>query len=838
MATSESDEAGLDPSGLRQASDPEEPGDLEESSDSDTDGYDGDEKFMDADAHEMCADATTPRAKGTASEGYIEKRIRSGERARRCPTWYTERSDNMWSVRPGSQLDKADKSRLVILKEKRGDGREFEVYEQRIGKAKLKLNYDNCADTLKSNSCQCQQGCSKLLRDPEAVRQRRVDLFSQCAGEVDVTEELINKIKATGGKLIMVIDGTSTKVCKKYYASVLGVGLSKLKKAMKIVKLGGRTSALRASAERRPKVPVKGNVGHAFWAIFFSENCQAANDETLLFPTDQSYPQIYDEYFVPWFERQVLGGSVQASDRPSFSTWKKARRAPEFKNVKERAKHFHARCETCSQLRQLLLQAFASGVKEAEYKRKRRLHNEEVANWRKLEETVKAQAVNAPDEVMVVMHDGTGACGLPKMSHRGIKNMTPTRFEVVPWLGIDYSQGKRMDYIYTSKLHVSKSTNYLLSMVHCMLRRTKSDYTKPNFRARKLIVIADSASENKNNETFAYYADLVDAKWFDSVELLFGPVGHTHNGVDAVHKIHNVDLGAFFSGDIGHLVQHYDAVWGGGAPGASILQRVIDWKKYYKDVVRKVCGFRKSIKRDTDCVRGFRIARQANGTIDLTWKLDPADPNQPEWLGKGGFAKTAGFFVLKSKPVGLPESEPQLGAPATTKDMKDKLTAMRSNAMVKAMKAQGLEACVEFNCKALETGVIPIHRRLEETTPAGQWGILCEVGAVEGKRGNIRLIEEYWDPTLPQNTRETLWALPEGQNNEHAEAVSNTFHVSHDRALKESAAYPLVRYANEGPAQSEVSNHPRGRKAIEQGREQAKKKKKDEWSCGDAECQA
>ena len=48
---------------------------------------------------------------------------------------------------------------------------------------------------------------------------------------------------------------------------------------------------------------------------------------------------------------------------------------------------------------------------------------------------------------------------------------------------------------------------------------------------------------NKNNEVFAYYSDVVAAGWFDSVELLFGPVGHTHTGMDAVHKFHNVEQG-------------------------------------------------------------------------------------------------------------------------------------------------------------------------------------------------------------------------------------------------------------------------------------------------------
>ena len=34
---------------------------------------------------------------------------------------------------------------------------------------------------------------------------------------------------------------------------------------------------------------------------------------------------------------------------------------------------------------------------------------------------------------------------------------------------------------------------------------------------------------------------MVSRGWYDVVELYYGPVGHTHNGVDADHKIHNQD---------------------------------------------------------------------------------------------------------------------------------------------------------------------------------------------------------------------------------------------------------------------------------------------------------
>lgn len=48
--------------------------------------------------------------------------------------------------------------------------------------------------------------------------------------------------------------------------------------------------------------------------------------------------------------------------------------------------------------------------------------------------------------------------------------------------------------------------------------------------------------------------------WYDEVLLLYGPVGHTHNGIDADHKIHNQDLGAYTAGTLGEWVSKYHQV--------------------------------------------------------------------------------------------------------------------------------------------------------------------------------------------------------------------------------------------------------------------------------------
>jgi hypothetical protein len=51
--------------------------------------------------------------------------------------------------------------------------------------------------------------------------------------------------------------------------------------------------------------------------------------------------------------------------------------------------------------------------------------------------------------------------------------------------------------------------------------------------------IADSCSKNKCNTVICFHAHLVQLGAYDVDELLFGPVGHTHTGVDQDHGVHN-----------------------------------------------------------------------------------------------------------------------------------------------------------------------------------------------------------------------------------------------------------------------------------------------------------
>ena len=784
----------------------------DESSDEDDPGSAGEGSGSDP-----CPSAGEPQcmvlkvANGTARHGYVtplpagsQKRVRSMEDLGAL-------CDGSWNV--SATPNAVEGMEMCLIEEKtQGSKKAFVVPLCRLPKAMKHLQLRNCVNVLNTFSCACRRKCNRTIMDPESIRELRMDVFCHCSTEADVNEYLTAKLRATGSKLRLPDPrgaGETVTVCAKYYAAVHGIALGRLQK---IRRKGKQNSVLKPRGIRGHVVerePHKYNVAVDFWLSFFGDNCQRPNDEIRLFPTEKSYGDIYREYFTPWFERLVRGRRYKLAHRPKESVWKKARWDKQFEDVKDQKKHTHGRCGTCSTLRTQLLQGFADGAKNNEYIQNRRLHDTEVNQWRLLEKHYKTEAMSNKDRTLLIMHDGTSALGLPRLGRRTIKNLDPYRFEVVPWLAIDYT-GNTSDYVYSTASTTAKNANTLISQVHAIIRRAKCDYNHDRHKARKLVLIADSASENKNNTLFAYCTDLVENKWFDEIELLFGPVGHTHNGVDAAHKIHNQNVASSFSGDLGHFVQNFPKGFKNKEtmPAATLLQKTLDWTKYYKDHLRPIKGFTKS-KCDPVAVRGFRIARNAEGTVDLTWKQDPAI--EEHWRGTGGFPGSHGFFMLRQLPKGVPEvCKPKElakeGSPK--KSLLNNAEKLRSEKMKGILKDQRAEACGEFNYECAATGQIPVHRELsEETGPSSLWGPLCELGAVEGKRGKMRLLQHYWDPKLPAD-RKALWGLPEGANQEHIVARSSQHHFNNDASVFANRALPFVRYVKESRKKSEVALHP------------------------------
>lgn len=384
--------------------------------------------------------------------------------------------------------------------------------------------------------------------------------------------------------------------------------------------------------------------------------------------------------------------------------------------------------------------------------------------------------------MVLLSHDATNSIALPRLGNRPLKDFTKGGMLFTPWLITNHGRREK-EYIYAPKGKWAKGANYILTQLQAMVRRIKSDVNNPQHKARRLVIIADNASENKNSTLLAWASDMVQAFWFDSVEFLFGEVGHTHNGNDATHKVHNQDLGRYESGDLGQLVWNYRFPWSNAhlRPRASVLDVMYDWDEYYnEDYVRPLAGYTKTAA-DKHIVRGFKISRGMNKLVDVKWKADPAMDKY--WRGDDGNENSEGFYILSSVPPGVPQKiEPAVQLQATKY-----ANHLQKKGLKTILGAWQLANAVEHNYNQIMTGVISVKEQLEPSTPLGEWGPLCKIGSHDKFNGNVRFIQDVLSST------NTMWDLPDGLD----AATSLRYHVSGDADELETRPLPNVGYRND-----------------------------------------
>ena len=107
----------------------------------------------------------------------------------------------------------------------------------------------------------------------------------------------------------------------------------------------------------------------------------------------------------------------------------------------------------------------------------------------------------------------------------------------MPFNICNYANGDNA-YVYTVKGRFKKGGNRLCSVLYHYLRKMKFGTDRCRL-AHRVYLHADNFVENKCNTVLCFASELVMRGWFEEIIFEFGPVGHTHNGRDAVHHIHN-----------------------------------------------------------------------------------------------------------------------------------------------------------------------------------------------------------------------------------------------------------------------------------------------------------
>ena len=162
---------------------------------------------------------------------------------------------------------------------------------------------------------------------------------------------------------------------------------------------------------------------------------------------------------------------------------------------------------------------------------------------------------------------------------------------------------------------------------------------------RTLYCLADNYAENKNNTLFAFCSELVMRG--------FGPVGHTHNGNDAVHYIHNQIAGNFVSITPAELFNNYDSAWKSERtrPTPIINELQYAWTARYRDLSDRVGGFTNVGTRDPKYVRAFKFTLNAAHLCEMQIK---GSPSSPVWHGVDS-AGSSRVHLFETLPIHYPQ---------------------------------------------------------------------------------------------------------------------------------------------------------------------------------------
>jgi len=423
---------------------------------------------------------------------------------------------------------------------------------------------------------------------------------------------------------------------------------------------------------------------------------------------------IYSEYFKPWYEHTYRG----CRDIPGYSTFLSARHDEAFGDVKRRPKHFHSKCGTCYRLKARALRCFKNRTQEKKWLRKLFKHDKAVVNWRAHVEQKTADGRHNPHEHIVLFFDDTGSVDLPHVTNRGLKDLPSSRVPIIPWLVQNLSEGKE-HYFYMLKNAFKKGGNRICTQLYHVIRAIKMA-GGPGARATKLTLVADNYNENKNNTLFAFLSDLVRHGYFEQIHLIFGEVGHTHNGDDAQHEIHNNKIGQYFNPTLAHWIASYPLAWREEAtrPIPVLLNAMYDFDEYYSTTLDELAGFTRT-QADDVYVRGFSFQREAvSNWVTCKISVDPA--NGKPYLGVNNTPESRGYLVLKRPP---PPSR-KLKCVAANKDILPKKyrAQVLGPRMRETMEAEGMSDAMDWLETLIDQATIPIDSVLEETAPPGQVG--------------------------------------------------------------------------------------------------------------------
>lgn len=203
------------------------------------------------------------------------------------------------------------------------------------------------------------------------------------------------------------------------------------------------------------------------------------------------------------------------------------------------------KCTTCEHLRSAMVNAVRAGQPTDELLIQKRVHNEFVTRERREYCRKKEQAILRPKDFLSIIIDGADqtAFSIPHFT-TSTKDQRGHGLKV-HLIGLLKHGATNQLHLYTMTENHETGSNHIVEVVHRFLNKQGQEGPLP----RKLFVQVDNCvRENKNKYFLGYLEWLVRRQVFESIEVGFLPVGHTHSDVDQAFST------------TAERLRHYDAI--------------------------------------------------------------------------------------------------------------------------------------------------------------------------------------------------------------------------------------------------------------------------------------
>ena len=629
-----------------------------------------------------------------------------------------------------------------------------------VSKAKNLLDRSTVAfNVLNASWCRSDRNCSYNCHNNVPIQHILKVRYGKLKHQDHTAQKiymagLVNQCECINGRRQLLIE--HTPVCVSFWMKALVTCTNTYSDVVKAA-----TSEVMIPGQHgnkgRIRVTEQNLIATAFWRDFFS-TCQTADEVVYFWPVATQMEWVFQKKFPKFCKTYFPTKSV-----PSKSCMVSARRAREFDNIKNRKDHFHIRCYYCSLLGEERRIGFVTREQEEDNARQQAVHDEEVRLWHSAETSLSFKAMHSPGKTQVYKIDDTNALGVPHCSLRLPKSVAKLyKVPFVPCLLHDVNSNKKM-YLYSLKGQHKKGGNRFCTTMFHAFKAAKSDPTSQAASARDAIIIGDNYNENRNITNMCFASEVVMAGWYDSITFLYGLLGHTHNGGDRDHRMHNQLVGKHYSNTLVEWIRKFPDGWprAGTRPGVAFIDHQYDWDAYYKHDKIKVDAMNQRLTSygGPFLICSFKIQKEPSGHVTVRYRKS-CDHTAP-FLGKDGTEASPGFIVLRQRPGGIPpriRPSPIDGHAKILRDLKKpqlhETMAIQNNGNVDSLNRE-----LDWLKRCTTEGIIPVARYPdgEHVIKPGNWGSRADI-SIHPEREPI--IIEYLKPVSTRATKEDFWRVP------------------------------------------------------------------------------